>query len=81
MRSYCLSVMVRTRTSPSSGTQPVTRWTWTSAFSWQAFTRFAIDGLSAADAAAELGLSVGAVIQAKSRVLKRLREQARDFLD
>jgi RNA polymerase sigma-70 factor (ECF subfamily) len=40
---------------------------------WQAFTRFALDGRPAAQVAEELGLSASAVVQAKFRVLKRLR--------
>jgi RNA polymerase sigma-70 factor (ECF subfamily) len=47
---------------------------------WQAFTRFALDGLPAADVAQELGISEGAVMQARFRILKRLREGAREFL-
>jgi RNA polymerase sigma-70 factor (ECF subfamily) len=48
--------------------------------SWEAFRRFALDEVPAAQVARELGLSVNAVIQAKSRVLKRLREEAGEFL-
>jgi len=48
---------------------------------WEAFERFALDGRPAADVARELGISEGAVVQAKSRVLKRLREEAGGFLD
>jgi RNA polymerase sigma-70 factor, ECF subfamily len=48
---------------------------------WEAFRRFAIDGLPAAQVAQELGLSVNAVLQAKSRILKRLREEAGDLLN
>jgi RNA polymerase sigma-70 factor (ECF subfamily) len=44
------------------------------AASWQAFWRTAVEGVSAADVAKELGLSVGAVYTAKSRVLDRLRK-------
>jgi RNA polymerase sigma-70 factor (ECF subfamily) len=40
---------------------------------WQAFWTTAVDGRTPADAAAELGLSVGAVYIARSRVLARLR--------
>jgi RNA polymerase sigma factor (sigma-70 family) len=40
---------------------------------WQAFWTTAVDGRAPADAAAELGLSVGAVYIARSRVLARLR--------
>lgn len=47
---------------------------------WEAFRRFALDGLPAAQVAEELGLSVNAVTLAKSRILKRLREEAGDFL-
>jgi RNA polymerase sigma factor (sigma-70 family) len=42
---------------------------------WQAFWRTAVEGRGAAAVAAELGLSVGAVYVAKSRVLARLAEQ------
>jgi RNA polymerase sigma-70 factor (ECF subfamily) len=47
---------------------------------WQAFTRFALDGLAAAEVARELGLSEGAVLQARFRILKRLRQEAGDLL-
>jgi RNA polymerase sigma-70 factor, ECF subfamily len=47
---------------------------------WEAFRRFAIDGLPAAQVAAELGMTVNAVTLAKSRILKRLREEAGDLL-
>jgi RNA polymerase sigma-70 factor (ECF subfamily) len=42
---------------------------------WQAFWGTAVEGKSAAVVAAELGLSVGAVYVARSRVLARLTEQ------
>jgi RNA polymerase sigma factor (sigma-70 family) len=42
---------------------------------WQAFWRTAVEGKAAAEVGAELGLSVGAVYVAKSRVLARLAEQ------
>ena len=48
---------------------------------WDAFRRFALDGLPAAQVAEELGLSVNAVLLAKSRILKRLREEAGELLD
>src|SRR5262249_50209725 len=48
---------------------------------WQAFTRFALDGLAVADVARELALSESAVVQAKFRVVKRLREEAGDLVD
>ncbi|HMF12294.1 MAG TPA: sigma-70 family RNA polymerase sigma factor [Gemmataceae bacterium] len=42
---------------------------------WRAFWMTAVENRGAADVAAELGLSVGAVYIAKSRVLARLREE------
>lgn len=42
--------------------------------SWQAFWETAVEGRSASGTAAELGISVGAVYIAKSRVLARLKE-------
>ncbi|MBY0395839.1 MAG: sigma-70 family RNA polymerase sigma factor [Thermoleophilia bacterium] len=50
------------------------------ASTWEAFRRFGIDGEPAARVAADLGLTENAVILAKSRVLKRLREEAGDLL-
>jgi RNA polymerase sigma-70 factor (ECF subfamily) len=47
---------------------------------WQAFSRFALDGLPAAEVARELALTESAVVQAKFRVLKRLREEAGDLM-
>jgi RNA polymerase sigma-70 factor (ECF subfamily) len=43
--------------------------------SWRAFERTWLDGIAAAAAARELGLPIEAVYLAKSRVLKRLREE------
>ena len=40
-----------------------------------AFWMTAVDGKSAADASAEVGISVASVYQAKSRVLRRLRQK------
>lgn len=48
---------------------------------WQAFTRLALDGASAADVAQELGLSTNAVFIAKSRVLARLRQEAAGLVE
>src|SRR6516162_139519 len=42
----------------------------------QAFRRLTLDGVSGAEAAEELGLTVPAVYMAKSRVLKRIRQEA-----
>ena len=42
---------------------------------WKAFEATVINGLSCDDAAQELGKSVGTVYAARSRVLKRLRDQ------
>jgi RNA polymerase sigma-70 factor, ECF subfamily len=41
---------------------------------WQAFWRVTVDDIDPATVAEELGMKVGSVFQAKSRVLKRLRE-------
>lgn len=48
---------------------------------WRAFARLALDGATPAEVAAELNLSVNAVMIAKSRVLKRLREEGKELLD
>ena len=45
------------------------------AATWQAFRRHALEGEPAARVAAELGLSLNSVLLAKSRVLKRLRQE------
>jgi RNA polymerase sigma-70 factor (ECF subfamily) len=42
---------------------------------WEAFRRVAIEGQPSARVAIELGMSVEAVYQAKSRVLRRLRQE------
>jgi RNA polymerase sigma-70 factor (ECF subfamily) len=46
-----------------------------------AFRRLVFDGVSPAQVAEELNSTVGAVLVAKSRVLRRLREEAAEFLD
>jgi len=43
---------------------------------WHAFRRQTVDGLTAAQAAAELGVTANTVLIAKSRVLRRLRQEA-----
>jgi RNA polymerase sigma-70 factor (ECF subfamily) len=48
---------------------------------WQAFRRLVLDGVPAAEVAMDLGLSVNAVLIAKSRVLARLRQEAQGLLD
>jgi RNA polymerase sigma-70 factor (ECF subfamily) len=48
---------------------------------WQAFTRFAVEGRPAAQVAGKLGITESAVVQAKFRILKRLREEAGELLD
>jgi RNA polymerase sigma-70 factor (ECF subfamily) len=48
---------------------------------WQAFRRVVLEGRAEEAVAAELGLSVNAVFIAKSRVLARLRREARDLID
>jgi RNA polymerase sigma-70 factor (ECF subfamily) len=47
----------------------------------QAFRRVALDLVSGAEAAQELGLSVAAVYVAKSRVLARIRQEAEGLID
>jgi RNA polymerase sigma-70 factor (ECF subfamily) len=49
--------------------------------SWQAFWRTAVDGLSAPEAAAELGMTPAAVRKARSRVLARLRQEFGGLLE
>lgn len=48
---------------------------------WQAFTRFALEGCPAEVVARELGMSEGAVVKAKFRVVKRLREEAGELVE
>jgi RNA polymerase sigma-70 factor (ECF subfamily) len=48
---------------------------------WEAFCRFARQGQPAAQVAEDLGVSVNAVLQAKSRILRRLRQEAGNLLD
>ncbi len=48
---------------------------------WAAFLRQVVDGESAATVAAEMGMTVNAVLLAKSRVLRRLREEAAELLE
>lgn len=48
---------------------------------WQAFEKFAIQGISVNVVAAELGLTENAVLLAKSHVLQRLREEAAGLID
>jgi RNA polymerase sigma-70 factor (ECF subfamily) len=45
------------------------------------FRRVALDGASGAEAAGELGMTLGAVYAARSRVLRRLRELADGLID
>jgi len=47
----------------------------------RAFRRLALDGVSGAEAAQELGLSVATVYVAKSRVLARIRQEAEGLID
>src|SRR5262249_47777157 len=48
---------------------------------WRAFCRVSLDGVAPRAAAAELGMSVNAVLIAKSPVLARLREAPRGLID
>lgn len=52
-----------------------------SANTWKAFVRFAVDGLSSEHVAEEVGMTKNAIIQAKSRILNRLRQEAGELLD
>lgn len=45
---------------------------------WDAFWRIVVDGRSPVDVAESLGMSLAAVYQAKSRVLRRLRREMQD---
>jgi RNA polymerase sigma-70 factor (ECF subfamily) len=47
---------------------------------WQAFWRSAVDGQTPADVGQELGMTTVAVRKAKSRVLRRLKEEMGDLL-
>ena len=48
---------------------------------WHAFHHQTVDGPSAAQAAAELCVSPNAVLIAKSRILRRLRQEAAGLID
>jgi RNA polymerase sigma-70 factor (ECF subfamily) len=47
---------------------------------WAAFRLLAVDRLTAAQVAKELGMPENAVLLAKSRVMRRLRQEAGDLL-
>jgi RNA polymerase sigma-70 factor (ECF subfamily) len=47
------------------------------AASWQAFWRTAVEGLAAQEVARSLGMSVGAVYTARSRIVDRIRKEIR----
>lgn len=49
--------------------------------SWNAFCGVVVANRPAAEVAAELSISVGAVYQARARVLKRLRDEMGDLVD
>lgn len=51
------------------------------ASTWKAFRRVVLEGARPDEVAAELCLTVNAIFIAKSRVLQRLRQEARDLLD
>ncbi len=48
---------------------------------WRAFWRVAVDDLSPAEVAGEMGMTGDAVRQAKSRVIRRLKAKLGDLLD
>jgi RNA polymerase sigma-70 factor (ECF subfamily) len=49
--------------------------------SWQAFEGVVRQGRAAGEVGAELGISVNAVLIAKSRILKRLRQKAQELVE
>ena len=49
--------------------------------SWDAFYRTVVDGQSPAEVAEALSMSLHAVYKAKSRVLRRLRDELQDLLE
>jgi RNA polymerase sigma-70 factor (ECF subfamily) len=49
--------------------------------SWQAFWRTAVEGQAPADVARELAISVNAVYLARSRILRRFRDEFQDLVD
>jgi RNA polymerase sigma-70 factor (ECF subfamily) len=51
------------------------------ASTWYAFRRVVLDGRKPAEVAAETGLSVNAVLLAKSRVLRRARQEIAGLID
>jgi RNA polymerase sigma-70 factor (ECF subfamily) len=48
---------------------------------WTAFERYALQGQPATTVAADLGISVATVYAARSRVLRRIRDELGEFLD
>lgn len=48
---------------------------------WQVFWRIVVEGQNPADVAAQMGLKIGAVYTAKSRVLRRLREELNGLME
>lgn len=48
---------------------------------WRAFWLYAVDGRAAADVAADLGVTSAAVRKAKSRVLRRLKQEVGELVD
>jgi RNA polymerase sigma-70 factor (ECF subfamily) len=48
---------------------------------WQAFRRHVVEGARASEVAKELNISVNVVLLAKSRILRRLRQEAAGFVD
>jgi RNA polymerase sigma-70 factor, ECF subfamily len=49
--------------------------------SWQAFYRVTVEGRQPADVATELGMTTNAIYVARSRILRRLREELGDEFD
>jgi RNA polymerase sigma-70 factor (ECF subfamily) len=48
---------------------------------WQAFRRHVVEGVGSAEVARQMNVSVNVVLLAKSRILRRLRQEAAGFVD
>jgi RNA polymerase sigma-70 factor (ECF subfamily) len=48
---------------------------------WQAFQKYAVEGIPVADVAQQLGMSAASVYGSKSRILNRLRQRLKDAVE
>ena len=71
-REHDRHVFTRLLAAVRTGCEPAT---------WEAFQLFALEGRPAAEAAERTGLTENAVMLAKSRLLKRLRQEAAGLID